>query len=347
MSSLYKCNFCEKEFSNKSSLNNHQKTAKYCLEKQGLVSSFKCDGCDKLFGTNLRLTEHISICKKRKEMIYNEDIKNLKDDKDQKIKELKDDIQVLVNKYSQELKEERERYAQELKEERDRYAQELREKDKVIERHIQELKEERDKHIQELKDMLENANKTITEIAKQPKTTNTNTTNIKGNQNIKNILTNNDKYQENTSREYIISVADHIDSQNMENYFWKGQRGMAQFVIENIVKTEDGQMVLCCTDLTRHRFKYIDEKNEIKEDVEARTFTQKVAGPTKEVFEKVYHNIQGDIEDKIVSKDTEYDSSFLSTKRAMANKTYSEIKDIDNNQKNSEYKKELSTLSTL
>ena len=325
MSSLYKCNFCEKEFSNKSSLNNHQKTAKYCLEKQGLVSSFKCDGCDKLFGNNVRLTEHILICKKRKEIIHNEHIKNLNDNKDKKINDL----------------------IEELKEERERYAQELREKDKVIERHIQELKEERYRHIQELKDMLENANKTINEIAKQPKTTNTNTTNIKGNQNIKNILTNNDKYQENTSREHIISVTDHIDSQNMENYFWKGQRGMAQFVIENIVRTEDGQMVLCCTDLTRHRFKYIDEKNEIKEDVEARTFTQKVAGPTKEVFEKVYHNIQGDIEDKIIKKDTEYDSSFLSTKRAMANKTYSEIKDIDNNQKNCEYKKELSTLSSV
>lgn len=317
----YKCEFCEKIFISKYSLNNHQKKAKYCLEKQGLVSSIKCNSCDKLFGSNERLNEHISICKKRKEMIQNEQHKSELYKLDMQIKERDKIIE--------------------------RYAQELREKDKVIERHIQELKEERDKHIQELKDMLENANKTITEIAKQPKTTNTNTTNIKGNQNIKNILTNNDKYQENTSREYIISVADHIDSQNMENYFWKGQRGMAQFVIENIVKTEDGQMVLCCTDLTRHRFKYIDEKNEIKEDVEARTFTQKVAGPTKEVFEKVYHNIQGDIEEKIVNKDSEYDSGFLSTKRAMANKTYSEIKDIDNNQKNSEYKKELSTLSTL
>ena len=106
-------------------------------------------------------------------------------------------------------------------------------------------------------------------------------------------------------------------------------------------------MLLCCTDLTRHRFKYVDEKDEIREDVEARTFTQKVAGPTKEVFEKVYNNIQEDIEDKIVNKDNEYDSSFLSTKRAMANKTYSEIKDIDNSQKNSEYKKELSTLTTI
>jgi hypothetical protein len=342
MSSIYKCNFCDKEFSNKSSLNNHQKTAKYCLTKQGLVSSFKCNGCDKLFGTNLRLNEHILICKKRKEIIYNSDIKNLKDDKDRYIKELKDNIQLLVNKHVQEIKEERDRHSHELKEERERHSQEIRERDKVIERHIQELKDERDKHIQELKNMLENANKTINEIAKQPKTTNT--TNIKGNQNIKNVLTSNDKYQENTSREYIISAADHMNSENMENYFWKGQSGIAQFVIENIIKTEDGQMVLCCTDFTRHRFKYIDEKNEIREDIEARTFTQKVAGPTKEVFEKVYNNIQENIEDKIVNKDTEYDSIFLSTKRAMANKTYSEIKDIDNNQRNSEYKKELSAL---
>ena len=200
---------------------------------------------------------------------------------------------------------------------------------------------EKDKNIQELKYMLERANKTIEDIAKQPKTTNTtNTTNIK-NQNIKNILTNNDKYEENTSRDYIISVGENT---NMENYFWRGQKGVAQFVVENIVKTENGKMLLCCTDMTRYRFKYIGEKNEIKEDIEARNFTKKVSGPTKEVFEKVYNSIQEEIEDRIVKRDVEYDSSFLSTKRAMANKTYSEIQDIDNNQKNSEYKKELSTL---
>lgn len=332
----YKCDFCDKIFISKYSLTKHQKTAKYCLDKQGLSSNFKCDNCNKTYGSKERLNEHIFFCEKLKEK-YNCNIK----EQIEYIKKQNEEYKTELCKLDIQIKE-RDKIIE-------RHAQENKEKDRVIERYIQELKEERDRHIQELKDMLENANKTITEIAKQPKTTNTNTntTNIKGNQNIRNILSNNEKYQQNTSREHIISVAEHIDNNNMENYFWKGQRGMAQFVIENIVKTEDGQMLLCCTDLTRHRFKYVDEKDEIREDVEARTFTQKVAGPTKEVFEKVYNNIQEDIEDKIVNKDNEYDSSFLSTKRAMANKTYSEIKDIDNSQKNSEYKKELSTLTTI
>jgi len=75
----YKCDFCDKDFISKYSLNTHQKTAKYCLEKQGLISSFKCTDCNKTFGNKLRMNEHILICKKSKEK-YTDDIKKQYED---------------------------------------------------------------------------------------------------------------------------------------------------------------------------------------------------------------------------------------------------------------------------
>ena len=300
----YKCNFCDKDFISKYSLNTHQKTAKYCLEKQGLISSFKCIDCNKTFGNKLRMNEHILICRKIKE------------------------------KYEDNIKEQYE----DIKKQNDEY------KNKLVERDIQII--ERDIQIKELRNMLENATKTIAEIAKQPKTItkNTNTTNIKGNQNIKNVLTDNKTYEENTSRDHIISVAKDND---MEQYFWKGQKGVAQFCVEHVVKTDDGKMIICCTDPSRYRFKNIDEQNKIKEDIDARNFTDKVAGPIKEVVEEVYNNIQKDIEERITNKDDEYDSSFLSTKRTLAHEKYAQIRNIDDDQNNIEYKKELSTLVNI
>lgn len=302
----YKCEFCNKDFISKYSLSKHQKTAKYCLEKQGLDSGFKCDSCDKTFGSKERLNEHILTltCKKIRE------------------------------KYTVDIKEQYE----DIKKENEGY------KSKLLERDIQII--ERDIQIKELRNMLENANKTIAEIAKQPKTItkNTNTTNIKGNQNIKNVLTDNKTYEENTSRDRIISVAKEND---MEQYFWKGQKGVAQFCVEHVVKTYDGKMIICCTDPTRYRFKNIDEQNKIREDIDARNFTDKVAGPIKDVVEEVYNNIQKDIEDRIINKDDEYDSNFLSTKRTLAHEKYFQIKNIDDNENNIEYKKELSNLVNI
>ena len=101
---INKCEYCEKEFSNKSSLNNHKKTAKYCLEKQGLVSSFKCNSCEKLFGTNLRLTEHISICKKRQEH-YSSSIREQLEEYKTKLIQKDSEVRELVN-IIKEMKEE-------------------------------------------------------------------------------------------------------------------------------------------------------------------------------------------------------------------------------------------------
>ena len=59
-----KCEFCGNEFSNKTSLNSHQKTAKYCLElRNEQVILYSCEHCKKGFTKPFHLQRHQEICK--------------------------------------------------------------------------------------------------------------------------------------------------------------------------------------------------------------------------------------------------------------------------------------------
>ena len=72
------CEFCKKELKNISSLNNHKKTAKYCLKIQGNITTeiFECKFCKKEFTTKQHLVTHSKICKKKEEIDYKTFMKN-------------------------------------------------------------------------------------------------------------------------------------------------------------------------------------------------------------------------------------------------------------------------------
>ena len=60
------CQFCNKEFSSKITLYQHQQKAKYCLTLQGVTNSnYQCDYCEKSLSTRERLITHINICKNK------------------------------------------------------------------------------------------------------------------------------------------------------------------------------------------------------------------------------------------------------------------------------------------
>ena len=90
------CEYCKKILKNKSSLNYHQKTTKYCLKIQCKDSTiYTCKDCNKNLSTKQHYTIHIENCVKKKNNI----IKNFEEekiyDKDQKIKELQEQIEKL------------------------------------------------------------------------------------------------------------------------------------------------------------------------------------------------------------------------------------------------------------
>ena len=149
MNSENVCSFCDKQFKTKINLLTHQKTAKYCLQKQGIKNEqYKCPYCYKSLTTNARLISHINICDVKETKVKKE--KNYKDEIAKKEKNYKDEI---------------------AKKEKD-----IVERDKEIEMDK--------KLINELKFMLEKATQTIAEIAKQPKSVSHNDNRIKTQNNI-------------------------------------------------------------------------------------------------------------------------------------------------------------------
>ncbi len=87
----YICTFCNKSYKTLSNLNNHKKTAKFCLNLQKEsnpdkeVKVLKCEYCDKEFTNKFILNKHIDICSSKS--IYNKLMKE-KEEKDKQIQEL-------------------------------------------------------------------------------------------------------------------------------------------------------------------------------------------------------------------------------------------------------------------
>ncbi len=62
-SQQYSCNFCNSTFNSVKSLDNHKRTAKYCLEIRGKNNErHKCPDCDKTFSNNHWLSHHQLSC---------------------------------------------------------------------------------------------------------------------------------------------------------------------------------------------------------------------------------------------------------------------------------------------
>ena len=77
----YKCQYCNKIFSQKSNLNTHIRTAKKCIATREIkeeIQSFNCESCNKSFTTKLSLNYHKKICLISK-LEYSSKLKELED----------------------------------------------------------------------------------------------------------------------------------------------------------------------------------------------------------------------------------------------------------------------------
>ena len=58
------------------------------------------------------------------------------------------------------------------------------------------------------------------------------------------------------------------------DYAINGQKGIAKFVKDKLLKDDNGKPLYICTDTSRQIFKYKDNKGDIKKDVEAKKLTE-------------------------------------------------------------------------
>ena len=132
-----------------------------------------------------------------------------------------------------------------------------------------------------------------------------------------------------------------------EEVFLEGQKGIAKLCTDHIIKTKDKKALMVCTDTSRKKFKYIDENGNMKEDFEARTFSEKVSKPIKDVSKILYENILSDVKsEKQNLEDTNYSrKAFLNDKELKTIDCFVKINCFDSNQHNSDFKTELAILN--
>jgi hypothetical protein len=134
------------------------------------------------------------------------------------------------------------------------------EKDKMFLKQENEILKRENEILKRENDILKTDHECIQEIAKQPK----NITNT--NNKILNIITPLD-----------LSSVDIIKNKINDNYkldyIFSGQKGIAKFAFDHILKDDEGNLKYVCTDPSRQIFKYKDETGEVRKDVEAKKLT--------------------------------------------------------------------------
>jgi len=126
----------------------------------------------------------------------------------------------------------------------------LEEKNKALEMEIVKLKTENNIYKED--------SARFKKLAEQPKTQNINNTKIL---NISSLQLDKDK------------IKQVLDDKFDTNYICDGQKGLANFTLNNLLKDDKGQLTYVCTDPSRQIFKYKDSLGDIQKDVKAKKLT--------------------------------------------------------------------------
>jgi hypothetical protein len=327
-----KCEHCDSVLSSKTVLKTHLKTNKKCLTKRGLSleSKFICEGCQSIFITSHHLSSHQENCKDFNIKII---------DKTHK-KEL-DDIK---NKYEKEL------------------SQKLLEKDKIVEEQLMKKQKEYDilalsfsflekqqlKLIEDYETRISRYETTLERLVSDALNKPTNVTNTTN-------TVNNNVLRDHLSTQYTIdALTDKQLEQRIrlcmtEDIFWEGQRALAKMCVESIIKTPDNKMMLCCTDISRGKFKLFDVKGNLKEDIDARLFTNRVGKFIKIVGNEIREAIQESIDNKssmLVEKNGSEKDQLLKKMEQLGYSLF-DVFNVDDHERNKVFRNELATLASV
>ena len=166
-----------------------------------------------------------------------------------------------------------------------------------------------------LEKQLERSTTTVEEIAKQPK--------------VQNTTTNNNKILIATPLDLSKQgVNQMIQNGFSHEYLTQGQKGVAKFAYDNMLKDDEGNLKYICTDPSRQIFQYKAEDGTVQKDVKATTLTKALLeGEIKRTSHKIAWDHMENAGDEEFMQYTNY---------------YQDIQAMETD--NSQFSKELSSL---
>ena len=263
------CQYCQTVLKTLSSLNQHQKSAKYCLSKQNKkpIKEHDCSFCGTGFTVKSALHSHLRICKANTPIIQ-EQLQEL----DLNKKEL------LISVFREE------EFKRKIKENQIEFRKKLSEKDKIIcdqKNIIKELHAEYKNQIERQNKDFHNRLQCMAEKAiDKPSTVNQHTTN----QIINNLLP---------------ITTEHLDEQVQYltiDHVKHGAVGYAKYALEHPLKDR-----LVCTDTSRKKGKYKDSDGNIVSDPEMANITKKLFLAIKERNSELITEYANDLKIKLDS----------------------------------------------
>jgi hypothetical protein len=253
------CEFCNQTLTTVGNLNYHKKSNKKCLKIQNsdkeLESNIfvKCNyGCDILF-TKYTLQTHLKTCKNKKLKEEREkdniiqEMDNMLQDKDDILHDKDKMIEdILKNKDNTIFEQNNKIFEQNNK------IGELEKENTFLRDRIIKLEAENNIYIKD--------HEVIQKLAIQPKTTNTN--------NNDNRIKINNNFFDNPEK-----IKQMINEKLTKDYISDGQKGVAQFAYNNLLKDDEGNINYICSDPSRHIFKFQNREGNIEKDIKANKIT--------------------------------------------------------------------------
>lgn len=203
---------------------------------------------------------------------------------------------------------------------------------------INELKETHKQEINELKETINKLEQKIDSYVKESLNRSTVTNN---HINIRNHLSMEYTLEDMKEEDLLSIVKENLTRQ----VFMDGHKGLAKLCTEKIINTKDNKKMICCTDISRKKFKYMDKSGNVKEDIDGRMFVDKVSKPIKDVGKVVYDDIIGDmLEEQNQTEDYGKRDNLIFQSFQVMNR-YKEIININDDRYNNIFMNELAILN--
>ena len=351
------CGFCSTRFKNQYNLKAHENGSKKCLFNRGLKLETKnqCIGCNIVFFTKHKLALHEDVCRDflqhqhAKEILEKDKIfSDFKEEQEKRYIELVQEsdkkLADLTDQNDQKLVDLTHKNEQKLADLTHKNEQKLVEFTQTNEKFLALLKEEHARQIADLKQQNDKLQENIQNLAREAinRPTTSSTTNNTVN-NIRNNLSTQYTLDEIKAEELMELFRENLT----EKVFMSGQKGLAKLCTDKLINTKDAKKLICCTDVTRKKFKYMDKKGNVIEDIEAREFVNKVTKPIKEAGRHVYDTMMSTISDERdhVREDDYGKKDRLVTQSFQVMDRYKDIINIDDTKYNTEFTNELAILN--